>query len=214
MQNLSNTQLNVLSKAAASEGGVAVVPAYLNRAAATKVGASLIARKLMREVRSKPGMSVWRETPDGKRISLILTSAGRETIGAAEDKTPATKIRVHNRPRTVDAHESPHGRTGSLTKRAKASPAKAFGKASAMTDTEISSSTPAPGSKLEMVIGLMSNEAGATLEALVAATGWLPHSARAALTGLRKRGIAIERHRQADAATSAYRILSATTRAA
>ncbi|MEZ5938626.1 MAG: DUF3489 domain-containing protein [Hyphomonadaceae bacterium] len=34
---------------------------------------------------------------------------------------------------------------------------------------------------------------GASVETLAAAMGWLPHSVRAALTGLRKRGVPIER---------------------
>ena len=34
---------------------------------------------------------------------------------------------------------------------------------------------------------------GATLDALVNATGWLPHTTRAVLTGLRKRGFEIDR---------------------
>ena len=40
---------------------------------------------------------------------------------------------------------------------------------------------------------MLSAEQGATIEALIAATGWLPHTTRAVLTGLRKRGYAIER---------------------
>ncbi len=38
------------------------------------------------------------------------------------------------------------------------------------------------------VIGLLQREGGATLAELIAATDWLPHTTRAALTGLRKRG--------------------------
>jgi hypothetical protein len=34
----------------------------------------------------------------------------------------------------------------------------------------------------------MSTEEGATIDDLTGATNWLPHTARAALTGLRKRG--------------------------
>ncbi len=37
----------------------------------------------------------------------------------------------------------------------------------------------------------MSRAKGATLDQLVAATGWLPHTTRAALTGLRKKGHAL-----------------------
>jgi len=42
---------------------------------------------------------------------------------------------------------------------------------------------------------LLQRDCGATLDELVASTGWLPHTTRAALTGLRKRGftIAIDR---------------------
>jgi hypothetical protein len=41
---------------------------------------------------------------------------------------------------------------------------------------------------------------------LIAATGWLPHTTRAALTGLRKSGFEIER-RQEDGQGSIYRII-------
>lgn len=45
-----------------------------------------------------------------------------------------------------------------------------------------------PVSKTALVITLLQREGGATLGDLVAATGWLPHTTRAALTGLRKKG--------------------------
>lgn len=46
-------------------------------------------------------------------------------------------------------------------------------------------------SKASLVRGLLQRPEGATLEQLVAATGWLPHTARAALTGIRKKGAAV-----------------------
>jgi hypothetical protein len=39
----------------------------------------------------------------------------------------------------------------------------------------------------------MNRPKGATLDELVEATDWLPHTTRAALTGLRKRGLTVER---------------------
>lgn len=48
-----------------------------------------------------------------------------------------------------------------------------------------------PATKSAMVIGLLTRSGGATLEAMVAATGWLPHTTRAALTGLKKKGMTI-----------------------
>lgn len=47
--------------------------------------------------------------------------------------------------------------------------------------------------KQDLVLGLMRAEGGASLPAIVEVTGWLPHTARAALTGLRKKGHAIEK---------------------
>ncbi len=47
---------------------------------------------------------------------------------------------------------------------------------------------PARKTKLSLLLELISREKGAALEELTSATGWLPHTARAAITGLRKRG--------------------------
>ena len=63
---------------------------------------------------------------------------------------------------------------------------------------------PATGSKTTAVIALLEREEGATLADLIAATGWLSHTTRAALTGLRKKGHAIERNKRGD--ESCYRI--------
>ena len=49
---------------------------------------------------------------------------------------------------------------------------------------------------------------GATIIDLTEATGWLPHTTRAALTGLRKRGYAVIRER-IGAGDSVYRISDA-----
>jgi hypothetical protein len=42
---------------------------------------------------------------------------------------------------------------------------------------------------------MLTKDKGATLAARVKATGWLPHTTRATMTGLPKRGFAIERTR-------------------
>ena len=53
---------------------------------------------------------------------------------------------------------------------------------------------------------MLSKDDGASLDALIKATGWLPHTTRAALTGLRKRGYAVERVRD-ESKGSLYRIV-------
>lgn len=46
------------------------------------------------------------------------------------------------------------------------------------------------------MLGLLEAAEGATLNKLVEVTGWLPHTTRAALTGLRKRGHAVTSEKQ------------------
>ena len=67
---------------------------------------------------------------------------------------------------------------------------------------------PRDGSKLALVIEHLQRVDGATLIDLTQATGWLPHTTRAALTGLRKRGYAVIRER-IGAGDSVYRISDA-----
>ena len=189
MAKLTDTQLIMVSNAAARDDGIAIVPPKMNKAAASKVGASLLARKLMRELRSKPGMPVWRQDDEGRSISLMITRAGRNAIGVDEDE---------------GAKRAPHSdrKTGSR------SPSHTNGdgsKGPASTPPPPNITSPRAGSKQALVTEMLSLHGGATLDALIKATGWLPHTTRAALTGLRKRGFPIERSREAGAA-STYRI--------
>src|SRR5215213_6396592 len=60
--------------------------------------------------------------------------------------------------------------------------------------TTLAEPAPAPGStKQALIIGLLQRQEGATLADLVAATGWLPHTTRAALTRLRQAGHVLEK---------------------
>ena len=67
--------------------------------------------------------------------------------------------------------------------------------------------TPAPTSKIAAVIALLQREQGATLAELVEATGWLPHTTRAALTGLKKKGHTLTKDKRGD--VTCYRIVKA-----
>lgn len=64
-----------------------------------------------------------------------------------------------------------------------------------------------PASKAALVVSLLGRTQGATMPELVEATGWLPHTTRAALTGLRKKGHTITRDKRDDA--TCYRIVEA-----
>ena len=70
--------------------------------------------------------------------------------------------------------------------------------------------TRAHTTKAETIRRLLSRKAGADLPALQRATGWQPHSVRAALSGLRKAGYEIDRlPPRADGTGGGYRIAAA-----
>ncbi len=73
---------------------------------------------------------------------------------------------------------------------------------------DASPGSPRPGSKQALVVSLLERESGATIDDLVGATGWLPHTTRAALTGLRRKGYALGKSKRPDGAT-VYRIEAA-----
>jgi Protein of unknown function (DUF3489) len=72
---------------------------------------------------------------------------------------------------------------------------------------------PRPGSKQALLLSLLSRQQGACLAEMMEATGWLPHTTRAALTGLRQRGCTIERSTSAEG-SSTYRLMNSTPVAA
>ena len=78
--------------------------------------------------------------------------------------------------------------------------------AEAMEPGPTGPSAPRGGSKLARVIALLERNHGATIAELIAATGWLAHTTRAALTGLRKRGYAVAIDRSDDTRGSFYRV--------
>ncbi len=70
------------------------------------------------------------------------------------------------------------------------------------TTEALSSEAPATKqTKASLVLGLLSRCEGATLDQMIEATGWLPHTTRAALTGLKKKGHMIERRKVGEQTT-------------
>ena len=177
MPKLTDTQLIVLSKASQREDGAAAVPDSMGATAARKAGERLIARKLMREVRAKPGMPVWRKGEYDRPLSLVILKAGRDAIGVA-DAVPESE------PEVVPSKVRPKTRKA------------------VQQNLE---AQPRTGTKQAEVIAMLSKDKGASIDALIKATGWLPHTTRAVLTGLRKRGYVIERFRD-EKLGSIYRI--------
>jgi hypothetical protein len=195
IQKPSSNKLNdvkwiVLSSAAQREDGAAVLPASMTERAAQKFGAGLVEKGLAREIRAKPGMPLWRRSDDGIKYALIITKSGRAAVQSEDDRMPGSASDEASPGAIAAANAEPRTTTA----------------ADAATPSRSERVAPREGSKLANVIALLGREQGVGINDLTSATGWLPHTTRAALTGLRKRGFVIERTRSEERG-SLYRIV-------
>lgn len=176
---LTDTQLVLLSAASQREDNL-LSPARLRGGAAVRVAGSLLAAGLVEEVVVLHEELHWRDDPGQGPIGLKVTPAGLAVIAVTEPPV---------------CYERAEG-TGSEANGPKVSPRNA---------EPIAPVSRRPGSKKALVLSLLQRKEGAELDDLVHATGWLPHTARAALTGLRHDGVMIERTKGPDG-RSLYRV--------
>ncbi len=104
----------------------------------------------------------------------------------------------------------PNTRSRTRPPKSKRQPAKrpTCGKAGRGKSTQQAKIPVRAGTKQATLIDMMRTAAGAKIAQMGAKTGWQPHSVRAALTGLRKRGFAITREKNA-AGVTVYRLAEA-----
>ena len=178
-RKLNDTQLIILSSASQREDGLAVLPKGVRAASLKAAVIRLTKLGFLKQVRVKRDQPHWLTDEEDKRIGLKITDAGSAAIGVGDD---------------CKGEEQPGPEPKRRAKKA-AEPGEAQREAGA----------PRGGSKRAQIIALMQGVTGATLDDMVEATGWLPHTTRAALTGLRHKGYAIAKSRNAKAET-VYRI--------
>jgi hypothetical protein len=183
---LTDAQLVMMSAAAQRKDRCLSAPATIKGAALSKVGVKLAKLGLAREIGAKPGAPIWRRDDAGQAYALKLTAAGLKAIAVDEESQD-----------TIEPSDAPKPEAKNV-----ASPDE-DGRPAGVA-------APRDGSKLALVIEHLQRADGATLVDLTQATGWLPHTTRAALTGLRKRGYAVIRER-IGAGGSVYRISDAST---
>jgi Protein of unknown function (DUF3489) len=171
---LTDTQLIILSSAAQRDDGLATLPETLKGSAAQKVVTKLTASGLLKEVRVKPDQPAWRTDDSGHSLGLKITKAGAAAIRVDEGSTDEADNSA------ATPSEGEHAPTVKGPAGAEA---------------------PRAGSKQALIISLLQREGGATLDDLIAETDWLPHTTRAALTGLRKKGYTIEKSKREDGKT-------------
>ena len=209
LKQISEAQRLLLQAAAARDDRLVTLPTNLKGAAARKIVVKLIDAGWIKEVKAPKDAPVWRrDAASGGAFALKLTAAAMKAIAAADaDYAGATKV-----VETVAVEQTASTRP---SRRRRHSDAGADRQVAEATASQIHPQTdgastvvraPREGSKLDRVLGMLSTGSGATIAEIIAATNWLPHSTRAVLTGLRKRGYELSLTRGEREGASVYRI--------
>jgi Protein of unknown function (DUF3489) len=194
---LSDMQLVILSAAAQRDDRSLTPPEKLKGGAAHKVTTKLIGAGLVKEVKARAGMPVWRrDAQNAQCYALKLTAAGAKAIAVTPDgdETPAADEERQRREVDQSPTFSQPARTATEALAAPSAQALATPRA------------PRVGTKLAGAIEMLRTTEGVTIGELAEAMGWLAHTTRAVLTGLRKRGYALALDRSDARRGSAYRI--------
>lgn len=203
VHEMSEAQRLMLQAAVAREDRFLQPPTNARGAAARAIAAKLIDAGWAKEMMALNGAPIWRaDAASGTAFSLRLTAKGLKTVaGSSEESAGFAKASV-TAVAEKTALESPSRQTEHL-------PEVGTGESNEDQQVEAAAAAaraPRAGSKLRSVLDMLSAEAGATIGELMAATGWLEHSTRAALTGLRQRGYRLSLAKRERDGASVYRI--------
>jgi hypothetical protein len=176
MTKLSDTQAIILSAAAQREDrNILPLPGSLRGGAAAKVVGALLSRGLIAETTTDSQTKadaalnrIWRNDEDGRAILLHITDAGLAAIGiepGGGDSAP------------MGADEAPSAETPQNTPTEPEAAPKAR--------------TPRTGTKQAKLIEMLRADGGATIDEMVTALDWRPHTIRGAMAGALKRKLGL-----------------------
>ena len=221
MTKLSDTQSIILAEASQrADGNLLPLPGSLRGGALAKVIGALLRRGLIEERTidsiQPPDASlnrVWRQDDDGRAILLYITEAGLASIGCEPEDagTPGADAEPEAVPYAMlegtnsagepaagatddatdgatDAPKAKAGRKGGSRRKGDGAAPKAKGKAKG--DAKVAPS-PRTGTKQEKLISMLRTPEGASIDEIVAATGWQPHTIRGAIAGALKKKLGL-----------------------
>jgi len=171
MTKLSDTQALILSAAAQRPEHIALpLPESLRGGAAAKVVGALLAKGFLQEVDAdmRNGEPMWRETGDGHGTTLVATDAGLAAIGIEPDDADAAPAGGTDAPTKEPAPDNPTG-----------------------AETPPKTRTPREGTKQATLISMLRAPHGATIEEIVTALHWRPHTVRGAFAGALKKKLGL-----------------------
>ncbi|MBP0485018.1 DUF3489 domain-containing protein [Sagittula salina] len=176
MTKLSDTQLVILSAAAQREdSNVLPLPGSLRGGAAAKVVGALLSRGLIAETATDSQTKadaalnrIWRNDEDGRAILLHVTDAGLTAIGIEPAGGGSAPTGAVEAPSAEDPQDAP-----------------------AEADPGPKARTPRSGTKQAKLIEMLRADGGATIDEIVAETGWQAHTVRGAMSGALKKKLGL-----------------------
>jgi uncharacterized protein DUF3489 len=193
---LTDTILVLLSAAAQHPEGAVELASDLNGAAKRAVG-KLLHDGLIEEIPAHGALPVWRRDNDAGALALRITPHGLAAIGIEAE---VAERKAEEPQETRDAsHLAPKRSTrrfeGARRKKNKEEALKQ------------SAQPPARHSKQARVIEMLQRQEGATVAALMKATGWQQHSVRGFLAGVVRKRLGLTLVSEKTGAQRVYRIL-------
>lgn len=192
---LTDLDLVLLSGAAARADGMVLPPPETVRArgkALEKALAKLLRLGLTEECPATTPEEAWRQDDNGRGVGLRIAGAGRNALGLDDTSGPSIGST------TTEQSEDKQHEDGSAE-----TPADGHVEDDNVAPQAAPTPGIKPGTKQAKLVHYLSRAWGISIADLSRLLGWQPHTVRAAITGLRKKGYQVTNSRN-DAGETVY----------